>query len=107
LDLIPKELSNDVKFNYSCTYCPSKGGDVVQTNKGIVQFTLDPMPKQQTTTRGKGARLNVHPKSLTNYLSEMTFCNYSQLLLIFPQRQTQVEMMGKKNYSSKSSSTTF
>jgi len=54
LDLILKELSNDVKFNYSCTYCPSEGGDVVETNEGIVQFSLDPMPKQPIT-REKGA----------------------------------------------------
>ena len=50
------------------------------TNEGIVQFSLDPMPK----------------KSLTTYLSEMKFCNYPQLLLISPERQTQVEMMGGK-----------
>ena len=68
---------------------------MVETNEGIVQFALDPMPKQPIT-RGKGARVNVHAKSLTSYLSEMRFCNYPQLLLIFPERQTQVEMMGKK-----------
>ena len=68
---------------------------MVETNEGIVQFSLDPMSKQPIT-RGKGARVNVHPKSLTSYLSEMTFCNYPQLLLIFPERQTQVEMMKKK-----------
>ena len=96
MDLILTESSNDVKFNYSCKYSPSEGGDVVETNEGIVQFALDPMPKQQTITRGKGARVNVDAKSLTSYLSEMTFCNYPQLLLIFPERQTQVEMMGKK-----------
>jgi hypothetical protein len=96
LDLILTESSNDVKFNYSCKYSPSEGGDKVETNEGIVQFSLDPMPKQQTITRGKGARVNVDAKSLTSYLSEMTFCNYPQLLLIFPECQTQVEMMGKK-----------
>ena len=68
---------------------------MVETNEGIVQFCLDPMPNQPFT-RGKGAGRNVNPKNLTMYLSEMTFCNYPQLLLIFPQRQTQVEMMGKK-----------
>ena len=95
LDLILKESSNDVSFNYSCTYCPSEGGDVVETNEGIVQFSLDPMPKQPIT-RGKGAGVNVQAKSLTMYLSEMTFCNYPQLLLIFPERQTQVDTMGEK-----------
>ena len=95
MDLILTESSNDVKINYSCKYSPSEGGDKVETNEGIVQFSLDAMPKQPIT-RGKGASINVHPKSLTMYLSEMRFCNNPQLLLIFPERQTQVEMMGKK-----------
>ena len=94
-DLILKESNNNVKFNYSCKYCPSEGGDVVETNEGIVQFSVDPMP-EQPITRGKGASRNVHPKSLTTYLSGMRFCNFPQLLLIFPERQTQVEMMEKK-----------
>jgi hypothetical protein len=95
LDLILKESSNDVKFNYSCKYCPSKGGDVVQTNEGIVQFYLDTMPTQPIT-RGKGAGVNVHAKRLKMYISEMKNFNYPQLLLIFPERQTQVEEMGEK-----------
>ena len=93
MDLILKESSNDVKFNYSCKYSPSEGGDVVETNEGIVQFSLDPMPKQRIT-RGIGAGVNVQAKSLKMYFSEMRFCNYPQLLLISPERQTQVEMMG-------------
>jgi hypothetical protein len=93
--LILKESNNNVKFNYSCKYCPSEGGDVVETNEGIVQFSVDPMP-EQPITRGKGASRNVHPKSLTTYLSGMRFCNFPQLLLIFSERQTQVEMMEKK-----------
>ncbi len=68
---------------------------MVETNEGIVQFTLDPMPEQQIT-RGKGAGVNVQAKNLTVYLSEMRFCNYPQLLLIFPQRQAQVEWMGEE-----------
>jgi len=95
LDLILKESNNHVKFNYSCKYCPSNGDDVVETNEGIVQFSLDPMPKQRIT-RGKGAGINVQAKSLKMYLSEMRCCNYPQLLLISPERQTQVEMMGEK-----------
>jgi hypothetical protein len=53
------------------------------------------MPEQPITRR-KGAGVNVQAKSLTTYLSGMRFCNYPQLLLIFPERQTQVEMMGEK-----------
>ncbi len=53
-------------------YCPSEGGDMVETNEGIVQFTLDPMPEQRIT-RGKGAGVNVQAKSLTTYLSGMRF----------------------------------
>jgi ubiquitin C-terminal hydrolase len=53
------------------------------------------MPEQRITC-GKGAGVNVQGKNLTVYLSEMRFCNYPQLLLIFPQRQTQVELMGEK-----------
>ena len=68
---------------------------MVETNEGIVQFPLDPMPEQRIT-RGKGAGVNVQAKNLTMYLSEMRFCNYPQLLLIFPQRQTSVELMGEK-----------
>ena len=68
---------------------------MVETNEGIVQFSLDPMPKQPNT-RGKGAGVNFHAKSLKMYLSEMTFCNYPQLLLMYPERQTQVETMGEK-----------
>jgi hypothetical protein len=93
--LILKESNNNVKFYYSCKYSPSEGADVVQTNEGIVQFALDPMPKQPITRR-KGAGVNVQAKSLTTYLSGMRFCNYPQLLLIFPELQTQVEMMEKK-----------
>jgi hypothetical protein len=52
------------------------------------------MPKQ-SITRGKGAGVNVQAKSLKMYFSEMTFCNYPQLLLIFPERQTQMETMGE------------
>ena len=48
LNLIPKESSNDVKFNYFCKYCPSKGGDVVQTDEGIVQFSWIPCPSNQS-----------------------------------------------------------
>ena len=99
LNLILKESSNNVKFNYFCKYCktnPSKGGDVVQTDEGIVQFYLDPVVKKPIT-RGKGAGVNVQAKSLTMYFADMTFCNYPQLLLIFPERQTQVETMGKKS----------
>jgi len=95
LDLILKECNNNDKFNYSCKYCPSEGADVNETNEGIVQFPLDPMPEQRIT-RGKGAGVNVQAKNLTVYLSQMRFCNYPQLLLIFPQRQTQVELMGEK-----------
>jgi hypothetical protein len=69
---------------------------VVETNEGIVQFSLDPMPKQPITC-GKGDGVNVHTKSLTMYLSEMTFCNYPQLLLIVSEHQTQVESMGEKH----------
>jgi hypothetical protein len=47
-------------------------------------------------TRGKGAGVNAQAKNLTMYLSEMRFCNYPQLLLICPQRQTSVELMGEK-----------
>ena len=68
---------------------------MVETNEGIVQFPLDPMPKQRIT-RGKGAGVNFEAKNLTMYLSEMRFCNYPQLLLIYPQRQTSVELMGEK-----------
>jgi len=93
--LILKEWNNNDKFNYFCEYCPLEGGDVVETNEGIVQFPLDPMPEQRIT-RGKGAGVNVQAKNLTMYLSEMRFCNYPQLLLIFPQRQTSVELMGEK-----------
>jgi hypothetical protein len=81
-----------------CKYCkmnPSKGGDVVQTDEGIAQFYLNPMVKKPIT-RGKGAGVNVQAKSLTTYFADMTFCNYPQLLLIFPEHQTQVETMGKK-----------
>ena len=95
LDLILKEWNNNDKINYSCKYCPSEGADVVETNEGIVQFPLDPMP-QQRITRGKGAGVNFQAKNLTMYLSEMRFCNYPQLLLICPQRQTSVELMGEK-----------
>ena len=90
-----KEWNNNDNFNYSCEYCPSEGADVVETNEGIVQFPLDPMP-QQRITRGKGAGVNFQAKNLTMYLSEMRFCNYPQLLLICPQRQTSVELMGEK-----------
>jgi hypothetical protein len=45
---------------------------VVQTNEGIVQFALDPMPEQPITRR-KGAGVNVQAKSLTTYLSGMRF----------------------------------
>ena len=84
MNLILKESSNNVKFNYSCKYCPSEGADVVETNEGIVQFSLDPI--KQPNTRGKGAGVNFHAKSLRMYLSEMTFCNYPQLLLMYPER---------------------
>ncbi len=94
MDLILKEWNNNDKFNNSCKYCPSKGADVNETHEGIVQFHLDPMPEQRIT-RGKGAGVNVQAKNLTMYLSEMRFCNYPQLLLIFPQRQTSVELMGE------------
>ncbi len=99
MNLILKESSNNVKFNYFCKYCkmnPSKGGDVVQTDEGIVQFYLDSMVKKPITC-GKGASVNVQAKSLTTYFADMTFCNYPQLLLIFPECQTQVETMGKKS----------
>jgi len=43
-----------------------------------------------------GAGVNVQAKSLKMYFSEMRFCNYPQLLLISPERQTQVETMGGK-----------
>jgi ubiquitin C-terminal hydrolase len=69
---------------------------VVQTDEGIVQFSLDPVVKKPIT-RGKGAGVNVQAKSLTTYFEDMTFCNYPQLLLIFPEHQTQVETMGKKS----------
>jgi hypothetical protein len=68
---------------------------MVQTDEGIVQFSLDPKAKKPIT-RGKGASINVPAKSLTMYFADMTFCNYPQLLLIFPECQTQVETMGKK-----------
>jgi hypothetical protein len=95
LDLILNEWNNKDNSNYSCKYRPSEGADVVETNEDIVQFLLDPMP-QQRITRGKGAGVNVRAKNLTEYLSEMRFCNYPQLLLICPQRQTSVELMGEK-----------
>ncbi len=69
---------------------------MVQTNEGIVQFSLDPVVKKPIT-RGIGACVNVQAKSLTTYFADMTFCNYPQLLLIFPEPQTQVEMMGEKS----------
>jgi hypothetical protein len=53
------------------------------------------MPEQRIT-RGKGAGVNVQAKNLTVYFSEMRICNYQQLILIFPQCQTQVELMGEK-----------
>jgi hypothetical protein len=65
LDLILKESNNNDKINYSCEYCPSKGADVVETNEGIVQFPLDPMP-QQRITRGKGAGVNFQAKIVRN-----------------------------------------
>ena len=67
---------------------------MVQTDEGIVQFYLDPVVKKPITC-GKGAGVNVLAKSLTTYFADMTLCNYPQLLLIFPERQTQVETMGK------------
>jgi hypothetical protein len=57
---------------------------------------LDPMVKKPITC-GKGAGINVQAKSLTTNFADMTFCNYPQLLLIFPERRTQVETMGKKS----------
>ncbi len=69
---------------------------MVQTDESIVQFSLDPMVKKPIT-HGKGARINVQAKSLTTYFADMIFCNFPQLLLIFPERQTQVETMGKKS----------
>jgi hypothetical protein len=99
LNLILKESSNNDKFNYFCKYYktnPSKGGDVVQTDEGIVQFYLDLVVKKPIT-HGKGAGINVQAKSLTTYFADMTFCNYPQLLIIFPEHQTQVETMGKKS----------
>ncbi len=50
---------------------PSKGGDVVQTDEGIVQFSLDPVVKKPNTC-GKGAGVNVQAKSLTTYFADMT-----------------------------------
>jgi len=38
---------------------------VVETNEGIVQFPLDPMP-QQRITRGKGAGVNFQAKIVRN-----------------------------------------
>ena len=64
MNLILKESKNNVKFYYSCKYSPSEGADVVETNEGIVQFPLDPMPEQRIT-RGKGAGVNVQAKNLT------------------------------------------
>jgi hypothetical protein len=75
---------------------PSKGGDVVQTDVGIVQFYLDPVVKKPITC-GKGAGVNVQAKSLTTYFADMIFCNYPQLLLIFPEHQTQMETKGEKS----------
>ncbi len=69
---------------------------MIQTDEGIVQFSLDPVVKKPIT-HGKCAGVNVQAKSLTTYFADMTFCNYPQLLLIFPERQTQVETMGKKS----------
>ncbi len=69
---------------------------MVQTDEGIVQFSLDPVVKK-SITRGKGAGVNVQAKSLTTYFADMIFCNYPQLLLIFPERQTQVETKGEKS----------
>ena len=46
LDLILKEWNNIDKFNYFCEYCPLEGGDVVETNEGILQFSLDPCPRR-------------------------------------------------------------
>jgi hypothetical protein len=46
-------------------------------------------------TRGKGASVNVQAKSLTTYFADMTFCNYPQLLLIFPEHQTKWKQWGK------------
>ncbi len=51
---------------------PSKGGDVVQTDEGILQFYLDPVVKKPIT-HGKGAGVNVQAKSLTMYFADMTF----------------------------------
>jgi hypothetical protein len=59
-------------------------------------FSLDPVVKKPIT-RGKGAGVNVQAKSLTTYFADMLFCNYPQLLLIFPECQTQVETIGKKS----------
>ncbi len=69
---------------------------MVQTDEGIFQFYLDPVVKKPIIC-GKGAGINVPVKSLTTYFADMTYCNYPQLLLIFPERQTQVETMGKKS----------
>ena len=63
--------------------------------KVLSNFLWIPWSRNQSLV-GKVQGVNVQAKSLTTYFADMTFCNYPQLLLMYPQRQTQVETMGKK-----------
>jgi hypothetical protein len=98
LDLLLKELRNNVSFNYGCKHFkmnPSEGGMVEDVmvesiEGGIVQFALDPVFKKAKTHR-KGASVNVQTKSLQMYIADLTFSVFPHLLLVNPICQIQME----------------
>ncbi len=78
------ESRSNVCFNYFCNY---EGGDIVDSQEGIVQFYLDPAVKK-AKHRGKGVVGNVQAKSLLTYIADLRFKTFPQLLIVTPQHQT-------------------
>jgi hypothetical protein len=92
LNLLLKESSNNVHFNYVCKYF---NGMVQSVEGGIVQFPLD-LVLRRKKTRGKDADVQDPIKSLKKYIADMSFSNFPSLLLVNPSRQVQNETKAQK-----------
>ncbi len=89
MDLVLVEWNINVNINYNCKY-----EDVIENNLPGLNIYLDVVGKKRKTQR-KGAVVNVNAKYLTTIIAGIKFHEFPNPLLIFPQRNAQVEMRQK------------
>jgi hypothetical protein len=85
--LVLVEWNLNVVINYNCKYEDVMG----ENNLPGLNIYLDVVGKKPKT-RGKGAIVDVNAKYLTTIIAGIKFHEFPHLLLIYPQRNAQVEM---------------